>query len=514
LLDFPDVGDAGSGGEPQGTGNPSGVGGGGNGGDGGGDGGGGSPPECVFEPAFDWSFQLGTVSISIEENLAHAIAPDGNIWLAGQLLSGQIEIGGTPVSSSGDDDADIYLVELNPAGEIQRGFAFGGVGWAYVHQMAFSSTGTLALVGSYAGAMTFGIDGPSITAAAQGNLADEPYAAELDAWVAVFDPESETFLDAKGYGDGDGIYQEATSVVFDSAGDMIVAAAADGPLDWGMGAPASFDGLALAKLDGQLNEVWSRPLNTGVDLPGYLVMLPDDSFVVAGSTYANDVFGQFVSEELYYGNSDAFVARYSSTGGWIWHRIFGDENEQGSTSVTIGPSGDVYLAGTYRQGLKEKGVVVFSGAETEYFTEDIFFARLAADTGATAWVNRIYGIGYQEPQDIVVGCEERVIITGDIDDQGSKGVDFGDGTPLPSEGDDEYSDLFFASYDGNSGDLLSKTRIGDQYIEFARGIMLHPGGMVLVGSFFDTILFSQEPGGLLEKDTDSEVFVVRYSTAP
>ena len=98
----------------------------------GGDGGGpvGGSSNCVFEPTFDWSFTLGSVDVDLSRKLAEAIEPDGDIWIAGQLLGGQLLIAGNPVVSSGDGSVDIYLIELDPSGTLKRGFVFGGTGWA------------------------------------------------------------------------------------------------------------------------------------------------------------------------------------------------------------------------------------------------------------------------------------------------------------------------------------------------------------------------------------------------
>ncbi len=527
LFDFPEQGNlGGNGAGAQGANSPSGPGAGGNGGagasgandpSGGAGGAGGSVPTCTFDPVFDWSLTLGNVDIAIVRKLAEALEPvDGDLWVAGQMLGGELMVAGQPVESTLDGMGDIFLIEVGPDGVIKRGFIFGGAGWARVQALAFGPEGTMALVGAFAGDMTFGAGGPTITGGSQANMLAEAEPDELDAWVTIFDPDTETFLEAKGYGSGDGAYQEATSVAFDSLGNLyVVAAVDDSALDWGLGAPV-IDGLSLAKLDSTLTELWSRPLNTAQDLPGHLAVLPDDAVVVAGTTYEKEVFGQQISTEIEYGGPDAFVACYSAEGSSLWHRIFGDVDEQTATNLTVGPSGDVYLGGTFKIGLKELGnTVVFPDGETGYETEDIFFARLAADDGgSTRWVKRIAGLEYQEAQDIVVGCGERVYIVGDIKDAGTLGVDFGNGVLVPATSTDEYTDLFYATYDGETGEYESAVRVGDDWIEFARGMLLDPfGGFILVGAFYDTVSFDPAPGGLLQNLGRSDVFAVRFDGA-
>lgn len=524
LFDFPEEGSiGGQGGEPHGANNPSGPGGGpevggggggtGGGPEGGGGGTGGSPPTCQFDPEFDWSFTLGTVDIDIRAKLAEGYDSDGDLWVAGHMLGGELQIAGNTVTSSGDGQNDIYLIEIDPTGDLKRGFVFGGTGWAYVYELSIAPDGRIALAGSFAGDMTFP-GGITITAAPQIDLSMPPTFDERDAWVALFDPASETFPYAKGYGGGDGVYEEATSAKFLSNGDLIVSASVEaGVLDWGGGATL-IDGVSVARLDGTLGEVWKRQLDTNIALPGHVAVLPDDSFVVAATTYENNVFGMTQQGEVSYGGPDAFVAHYDADGDWLWHRIFGDDNEQTSTNVAVGPSGDVYLVGTFKQGLKEHGLdVIYSGAETEYFTEDVFFARLDTENdGATSWVQRIYGIGYAEAQDITIGCGERVYITGDVADTGSAGLDFGDGINVPTASSDTYEDLFYATYDGeNAGTLLTKERVGDDWIELSRGLLLDPnGGFVLLGTFYESIFFDSALGGLLQNNERSDIFVVRY----
>lgn len=524
LLDFPEEGgsDAG-GGVPVGAGNPQGAGGtgaqGGSGGSGahGGEGAGGNV-QCgadLSSMTFDWAYPLGTVSLDGYQPTASAIDGNGDIWIAAQLKGGQLNADGIPVVSSGDGVDDILLLQLDPMGQSKRGFVFGGTGTAWIWDMAFAPNGTLVLAGSFTGDMTFLEGGPTITATTPAGKGD--YDA-YDAYVAVFDPaKDESFTFAKAFGDGE--YQEASAVGVDAGGNIFVAVAANGTIDWGNGPTPDTDGVQLAKLDGNLDRLWNRPISSNaVDIEHLpdLAVLPDGAVIVAGQTDTVNAFGGTTPGEVTYGGSDAFVVRYDANGAWRWHRIFGDESAQEANEVTFGASGEIYVAGTFRLGLKERGAIThFEGAEDSYDGQDIFFARLAPVTGETRWVQRIQGLGFQRANHIVVDCAERLFVVGEVgDDSTSTGVDFGDGDLLLGDPGDasSYNDLFYASYDGNVGDLISKKRTGDLYEENAASLLIDAsGGVVLIGAFFDSLVLDPLPGGSLQKPSEWDLFVAHFN---
>src|SRR5262249_14503741 len=84
------------------------------------------------------------------------------------------------------------------------------------------------------------------------------------------------------------------------------------------------------------------------------------------------------------GGGDAFVAKYSPTGAYIWARVYGDANPQSGTSVAVDTSGNIALAG-YFSGALNLGNASFASTGDP----DIFVAKLGAD-GTSIW-SKSYG---------------------------------------------------------------------------------------------------------------------------
>lgn len=525
LIDFPEedtatggAGAAGAGTIAGGAGSdPGGGGEGGTGGDGGSGGQGGG--ECLLDRdshalTFDWAAQVGSIDLDGFLPIAVALETDGDVWLAGQLEGGVLQAGGNAVSSTGDSVADVFLLELDAEGDSKRGFVFGGNGSAFIWDIAFAPDGELVIAGSFIGDLDFGGAGPVLESQLP---VDGGQFSVYDAYVAVFDPAAEETVVAKAFGDGH--YQEATAVAVDGEGSILLAAISEGSVDWGAGESMPTDGMFVVKLDSDLNEVWTRPIASNVNRPADIALFADGSVAVTGLTDRNDVFGQILGGEVVYGGSDAFVARYDGLdGSWVWHRIFGDDYDQAGTAVTVGPSGDVYVAGTYLNGLIQLGNdSLFSGAEIDYATDDVFLARLGHDDGATVWVKRVSGLGYQVANDIGVDCADRVTLLGNAgDSSGSPGVDFGDGELVQGVVSDQpngYVDLFVAAYEGSSGNLLSKRRIGDFYIETGAALQLDPQGRALIaGAFFHTVALDPLPGATLQRTKAWDLYLARFDT--
>lgn len=106
---------------------------------------------------------------------------------------------------------------------------------------------------------------------------------------------------------------------------------------------------------------------------------------------------------------DAFFAKYTSTGAYVWAKKIGGNSLDAVNAITLRANGDIYLTGYFW------GTANFNPAGTNNLTSsgnnDIFFARYNND-GVYQWAHRIGGTAYDEGTAIAVDASGNVYISG------------------------------------------------------------------------------------------------------
>ena len=129
----------------------------------------------------------------------------------------------------------------------------------------------------------------------------------------------------------------------------------------GRGEPNAFRVIRTA-VDGDL--IWSNVYGTGVGYAVKQAPLPDDGFIVAGSTTPFDSEG-----------SDVLVIKINASGDEIWRRTFGGPGMDVGRSITTTPDGDYLIAGVSES---------FSQSDFSYLRDDVYLIRLTPD-GDVVW---------------------------------------------------------------------------------------------------------------------------------
>lgn len=144
---------------------------------------------------------------------------------------------------------------------------------------------------------------------------------------------------------GDGTWQMGQAIAFDPAGNIIVVASiASGSLDFGGGPLAGPQSLAIAKLDRTGSHLWSRRLGGGTN--GFNSSVLADSagnIVIAGSFQTAIDFGAGSMTSV--GGADIFVAKLDPGGAPIFAKRFGDTADQRALDIAIGPDDSIYITG-------------------------------------------------------------------------------------------------------------------------------------------------------------------------
>jgi hypothetical protein len=279
----------------------------------------------------------------------------GNLY-AGGVFSGQanaLPIAGPTIVSDGSA-SDGFLLALDAAGAVRWALPVGGNQEDAVDAVAVSNSGNLTIAGSFRTSANFARNATAVTLASQGN-ADAFLASYSSAGVLQWardiggsneetvptgglslDPQGGAALLGRFSGSVD--FDPGSAVVSKSsisAGDLFLARY-DGNGDFvsvvTLGGQGSVTGTrALADLDGS------------VLLTGWFTGSLD--FDPGSGTTSLSSLGQA-------GATDAFAARYSSAGGFVWVSRFGEvtsvaDRSNSGTALALDPSGGLFVAGRF-----------------------------------------------------------------------------------------------------------------------------------------------------------------------
>lgn len=218
--------------------------------------------------------------------------------------------------------------------------------------------------------------------------------------------------DASGAGDDEGL-----SITTDPAGNLYVAGYYSATATFGETNSIS-EGqkdIFLAKYTPTGSLIWFRTAGGAADDTGYSVATDAN-----GNVY---LVGAFMGTARFFttgggvgatltstGGSDAFLAKYSSTGSLIWvHRVMGGTGDNRVEKIRISANGTLYLMGYFRDvsSVYTNGSTV-AGSLTPYGEfGDIFFAKYNTN-GGIYWYQHIAGQGDKFIGDMVLDDAQNI----------------------------------------------------------------------------------------------------------
>lgn len=291
-----------------------------------------------------WVKQFGGAGDDAVSDIA--VDPANAIYIAGKYEAPSIDFGGGPLSSTGFRGG--FLVKLSPDGSHvwSRNLTSSGSAndSAWAQGVSVNATG-VAVTGYYTGSMT--ISSTTVTSAGNADVFAAKYTLDgARVWAKSF---------------GESMYDFGRGVAIDSKGDVVVVGSFQGSL---MAPPngtleaGSSDAVLLLKLasaDGSIlvskrfgsTTMQSEALTVAVD--------GSDSIFIGGGFWGSGDFGgsaPLTATKV----EDAFLAKYSSAGAYLWGKSFGGTGDGESIiSLSVNSSGDIAITGGFC------GVISFGG---------------------------------------------------------------------------------------------------------------------------------------------------------
>jgi hypothetical protein len=175
------------------------------------------------------------------------------------------------------------------------------------------------------------------------------------------------------------------------------------------------------------------------------------------------------------GKSDAFVAKMSANGDFIWVQGWGSTENDMATAVSVSPNGDrIYVSGTFI------GNVSFGNATYESFANKMdFFVRAFDANGGARWAKRI---GYSGDDRIIASTTQtdgKLVLTGAI----SQTTTF-DTQTISANG--EFESDFFISRITKDGAIELLKRYGGTFEDAGKAVYTDAKGAIFVTGYYDS----------------------------
>jgi hypothetical protein len=398
---------------------------------------------------------------------------DGNIVVTG-TFAGQVDFGGAPLSSQGNDDAFVAKFARDGSHLWSRGF--GGLGSDSGYGLATDKNGNVLVTGSFSGQL---ILGSSVLHESRG---------PTDIFIMKLAPDgsflwsrqSLTTNVATGYG-----------IASDPMGNVLVTGSFAGVSDITLGPLASIDGSAdilVAKYSPDGVHLWSKLLG-GTNFDGGFRVGSDatGNVLVSGHFDGSVDFGGGLLVSPVLGLLGAFVAKLDQNGAHLWSMSFDGTGVQEARAMAVEANGNVLLAGAF-SGTLEIGATTLTST---FSSRDIFVAKFSS-SGVPLWSTRMGGDGFSRDTALGVACDAsgNVVVTGFFEGT----ADFGGESLVAQPGS---SDVFVAQFTPDGAHLWAKA-FGSTAADEGRAIAKDADGKVIVaGQIVGTVEFGGGTRGSL-----------------
>jgi len=294
-----------------------------------------------------WSQTIG--STSGEQSTGIAMGSDGSVFITGYSFG---DFDGQ--TNSGRDDA--FLTKFNPDGSKAWTKLFGDADLNDASGIAVGSDDSIYITGE----------------TEVGRSGD--FQHNIKTFLKKFNPDgTESWTQEIASTDGNTVH--GTSVALGPNDEIIICGKTWGNFGGNTTDSHSADAF-ISKFDSAGQNLWSKFLGgAGWDKAYSVDFSPDGSFYVSGETTSNLEGNTNTNPDT----SDAFLARYASSGALMWTKTFGSLGVDQARAVIIGADGSAYITGQFN-GSGDHG-----STEGIVANADSFIAKYGSD-GSNIWM--------------------------------------------------------------------------------------------------------------------------------
>ena len=353
------------------------------------------------------------------------------------------------------------LTVNNPTGGVSPTFGgvvkVGGTGANTSNAIAVDANGNRYVTGLFQGVATFG----STTLTSRG---------ANDIYISKLDPAGNYVWATQAGGTGD---DEGVGVAVDNAGNTYVTGSFANTATFGPTTLTSRGGsdAFIAKYDPSGNVIWAQQAGGAANDFGNAVAVDSvGNAYVTGNFGGTGAFG--VTNLVSAGGSDAYVAKFDSSGNVVWAQSAGGPGNDSGLAIAVGGGGNSYVAGRFSGTASIGGTNVTSAGGF-----DVFVSQLDPN-GMAQWVKQLGGTNDENVWSIAADSAGNSYVAGDFSGSATIGS-----TNLSSKGG---TDGYLVKYD-RAGNPVFTTQVGGAGTDSAYNVAVDgAGNSYLTGTFSGT----------------------------
>ena len=258
----------------------------------------------------------------------------------------------------------------------------------------------------------------------------------------------------------------------------------------------------LAKYDAAGNVIWANRAGGGGDDLASAVATDafGNVFVTGYFTGTTSVFGTATLTNTNAGFGDMFLAKYNSSGSFLWAKSTGGTDWDIAQALATDPNGDVYIAGGFSMSVNFGTGTVTSGG-----LMDVFLGKYDQG-GNELWAWGSGGANNYLANGVVTDAAGKIYIAGGF---ASASLTFG--TNVLLNAGVGFPDIFFAKFDG-TGNPIWSTREGGPDNDHAVWVSDEHFGEIYITGHYHSATFVADTSALYNAGM-GDVFVMKYDTA-
>ena len=339
-------------------------------------------PAVLHAQSYVWA--KSPAGMGSDNGQSIALDASGNVYSTGHFQSTVDFDPGTGtanLTSSGNDD--IFVLKLNSSGDYVWAKKIGGSSFDKAYSIAVDNNGYSYITGYFTGTVDFDPGSNSFTLST-GNI-------YWDAFVLKLDPQG-NFVWAKQITQSIGQHNEVSlSIAIDASGNVFTTGYFTDSTDFDPGPdtyylyPDANPAVFVSKLDASGNFVWAFKIGGHNSNSGNAIKTDNYGNVyVAGYFYGTGDFdpGTGVFNLSSVALRDIFVAKYSSTGNFIWAkaitRVTGSYYNE-AYALAIDGTGNVLVTGSFSGTVDfDPGAGTYPVTSSGSNSDDVFVLKLVS----------------------------------------------------------------------------------------------------------------------------------------
>ncbi len=285
-----------------------------------------------------WVKQFG--GLAADRAIDLAVGPDQNIVLTGQFF-GSVTFGATTLVSNANSK-DIFIVKLDPAGNVLWARKEGGSSPDNPYKLTVDHANNIILTGEYQGTATIGAN----------NFTSNN--GSFDLFIAKYTSGGTPVWSLSGSADLD---DRGLSVAVDASDNIFFTGQFSNTLTFASNTYVN-NGINvgfLCKMNPAGQVQFLHLMKAGYVLPYDVEVNGNNEPIVAGDFLGNMLYydqnGSNSIQNPY--DKQIFILKTSNTGQYIWNNTLGSQNELSARTLSIDPGNNIFVTGYFKCDLSQ-----------------------------------------------------------------------------------------------------------------------------------------------------------------